>query len=151
MRIYKINADTIKEAAETLKSRNDRSAWKRGINAYALELLDTLHEDLAYENRNHRIDYQAGVDMTYKQIAAALLRGADSWYQYSEGGCALIYDCDIAERLCTPSELRRTHHGDRNPNGRETWLDVQARALSQAANRTFRALASAASITIIPD
>jgi hypothetical protein len=42
---------------------------------------------------------------------------------------------DIAERLCTPSELKKTRHGDRKPNSREEWLDVQARALYQASNR----------------
>lgn len=45
----------------------------------------------------------------------------------------LIYDGDIAERLCTPSEYKRKRGGDFQPNSRETWLDVQARALYQAA------------------
>ncbi len=151
MRIYRINIDTIKASAEAMKTRKDRSAWKRGVNAYAMELLDTMHEQLAYDHRNHRIDYYTGVCMTYKQIAAILLNGADDWYQYSRGGCALVCDCDIAERLCTPSELKRNRHGDRNPNGRESWLDVQARALQQAARRTFGALANAAEVTTIPD
>ena len=61
-----------------------------------------------------------------------LLNGARDWREYSYGGCALIYDGDIAARVCTPSELRRTHGGQRDPNPRETWLDVQARALCQA-------------------
>jgi hypothetical protein len=63
-----------------------------------------------------------------------LLNGARTWKEYSEGGCALIYDGDIAERLCAPSEYRKTRQGERAPNARETWLDVQARALGQAAN-----------------
>lgn len=44
-----------------------------------------------------------------------------------------MYDGDIAERLCTPSELRKTRGGELNPNCRESWLDVQARALYRAA------------------
>lgn len=43
----------------------------------------------------------------------------------------MIYDCDIAETLCTPTELKRTKGGERNPNSRETWLDVQTRAAFQ--------------------
>lgn len=54
------------------------------------------------------------------------------------GGCSLIYDSDIAERLCCPSELRKTHNGERRPNSKEEWLDTQARALTQAANRVCR-------------
>ena len=63
-----------------------------------------------------------------------VLNGAANWREYSYGGCALIYDADIAERLCSPSEYKRTREGQRAPNSRETWLDVQARALGQAAS-----------------
>jgi broad specificity phosphatase PhoE len=62
-----------------------------------------------------------------------LLNGAANWREYSYGGCALIYDADIAERLCAPSEYRRTREGKRAPSTGESWLDVQARALGQAA------------------
>ena len=68
-----------------------------------------------------------------------LLNGADNWRQYSEGGCALIYDADIAERLCSPSELKRCKGGERQPNSRENWIECQARALGQAANLVRRA------------
>ena len=96
-----------------------KSAWKRGVFAYACEL--------AAESAN------CTWAKTPKTIEAALLNGAPSWCEYSDGGNALIYDADIAERLCSPSELRRSLDGRRNPNRREKWLNVQARALSQAA------------------
>ena len=63
----------------------------------------------------------------------ALLNGADNWAQYSWGGCSFIYDGYIADRLCTPSEWKKTNGGLRRPNKNELWLDVQARALRQAA------------------
>ena len=66
-----------------------------------------------------------------------LLNGAADWSAYSYGGCALIYDEDIARHYCTPSELRKVTHKDgtisERANARENWLDVQARALNQAA------------------
>ena len=70
------------------------------------------------------------------------LDGAADWSQYSWGSCSLIYDSDIAERLCCPSELKKTRNGERRPNSREEWLDVQARALRQAANRVCRHIRS---------
>jgi len=73
------------------------------------------------------------VDILQKRYL--MLNGAQNWYQYSWGGCSLIYDRDIAERLCTPSELKRTKNGERRPNQNEEWLDVQARALRQAARK----------------
>ncbi len=69
---------------------------------------------------------------------ANLLNGADNWQHWAEGGCGLAYDADIAERLCTPSELRRTDGGRLPPNRRETWLNVEARAASQAARWLLR-------------
>ena len=60
------------------------------------------------------------------------LNGADSPRQWVEGACGLIYDGDIAELLCTPSELRLTKGGQRQLNRCESWLDVYVRAAFQA-------------------
>ena len=114
---------------ETLEARKERSAWGRGVNAYAVDLVDNLQELAAYEGRNP----EPG-----KECREWMLNGAQDWSQYSWGGCSLIYDSDIAERLCCPSELKKTRNGERRPNSREEWLDTQARALYQAANRVSR-------------
>ncbi len=66
-----------------------------------------------------------------------LLNGAGDWHHYSEGGSGLIYNSDIAERYCTPSELKRSKGGELMPNSRENWIELQARALYQA-NRLIR-------------
>ena len=111
-----------------------RSAWDKGVRVYADELLDELLEAI----RGGWVDLE---DMaSEKLVDRALLNGAANWKEYSWGGCSLIYDGDIAERLCTPSELKKTRHGERRPNGREEWLDVQARALRQAAGRVRRGI-----------
>ena len=127
--------EQIREACKIIESRNDRSAWNKGVTVYALEMLD----DLADDSRE-----TTGEDLsTWSSIQAKLLNGADDWSAYSWGGSALIYDGDIAERLCCPSELEKTRGGERRPNSREEWLDVQARALYQAANRVCKALLAA--------
>lgn len=56
------------------------------------------------------------------------------------GGNSLIYDQDIANRLATPSEIKRVTRKDgslRKPNASEEWLDTQARALYQASRRAM--------------
>lgn len=103
--------------------RNARSAWKRGVYDYALMLLDS------------RSDLE---DFHTNGLKEELLNGASDWHEYSWGGCALIYDGDIAEALCTLSELKRRDYGRLRPNFKEEWLDVQARALYQAYNRIVR-------------
>ena len=112
--------------------KHGRSAWSRGVQEYALELVDGLNNDADLSNET--------------LLQKELLNGASSWAQYSEGGCALVYDSDIAERLCSPSELKRVNGGERQPNARETWIECQARALGQAASLVRRAYAKAAAI-----
>lgn len=122
---------------EEVESRTERSAWSRGVTAYALDLVDELEE--ATEGGYFDLsDLEAP-----KLVDRALLNGAADWNQYSWGGCSLCYDCQIAERLCTPSELKKTRHGERRPNSREEWLDTQARALFQASNRVKKSIRAA--------
>lgn len=124
----------IEKLKESIATEKQRSAWNKGVTQYALELVDELAE---------QIDggYIDPVELVKpRALRAALLNGAENWREYSWGGCSLIYDPDIASRLCCPSELKKTRNGERRPNGREEWLDVQARALFQAANRVYRHL-----------
>ena len=94
------------------------------MRAYALEMLEGAECEIA----------------SVADLKKELLNGAANWREYSYGGCALIYDSEIAELLCAPSEYRKTREGQRAPNSRETWLDVQARALGQAASLIASAL-----------
>ena len=119
---------TFEKMADIINEREQRSAWRRGVTVYAMELLEDLREGM---NRG----YISADDLnTTTDFSRALLNGARNWSAYSWGGCSLIYDCDIAARLCCPSELKKTREGERRPNSREEWLDVQARALAQAAH-----------------
>ena len=110
-----------------------RSAWERGVHTYATELVESLDDSADLSNWN--------------LLDKAILNGASDWQQYSEGGCALVYDADIAERVCSPSELKRCKGGERNPNARETWIDCQARALFQASRLVHRAFRKANTAT----
>lgn len=127
----KTSYDSIREA---LEARKDRSAWDRGVTKYALELVEQLETYASYEGR----DPKAG-----SECRAWMLNGAKDWAAYSCGGSSLIYNKEIAERLCSPSELRKTRNGERRPNSREEWLDTQARALCQACERVTRIYAHA--------
>ena len=111
-----------------LEAKKVRSAWDKGVKLYAEELLFDLKEGI----KGGYIDSDIALS-NWKCFLDALLNGADNWAQYSWGGCSFIYDGDIADRLCIPSEWKKTNGGLRRPNKNELWLDVQARALRQAA------------------
>lgn len=120
-----IGMKEIEQVRAELDKRADRSAWDKGVTAYAYDLLENVEEAA-----------EAGRQLTTRsEWKEAMINGAQNWTEYSYGGSALCYDCDIANRLCTPSELKRKRNGELNPNSRESWLDVQARALFQAQAR----------------
>ena len=108
-----------KELIAAIKASKARSAWAKGVKWYALNLVEE--------------SYKEDTDIV-KADVAIYLNGAENWREYSYGVLdgALVYDYDIAKRLCTPGELRKTDFGRKLPNGFENWLDVQARALYQA-------------------
>lgn len=110
---YTALADTIR--AE-INARHDRSAWDKAVTLYALDLLDDVQEGA---NNMERLPLDGA------ELERWALNGASCWEQYSNGGCSICYDADIAARVCTPSELKRTDGGMNAPNSRETWLDVQ--------------------------
>lgn len=119
-----MNIDKIKKAVKT-QTTKARSYWDRGVAKYALEIIADLQERGITE-ANHSPEF-----------LKECLNGAQDWKQYSEGGCALIADSDIAARLCSPSEIQKWYRGNpcgKRPNKSEaTWIETQARALFQAA------------------
>lgn len=127
---YTALANTIR--AE-LNARHDRSAWDKAVTLYALDLLEDVQEGA---NRMERLPLDGA------ELKRWALNGASCWEEYSNGGCSLCYDADIAARVCTTSELKRKRGGELYPNSRETWLDVQARALRKAYSRVSSIVAS---------
>jgi hypothetical protein len=122
----------ISKIKEVINQKKARSAWDRGVKEYALELVETLEEGIIG-------GYFDEEDMQSPNLLKRqLLNGASDWKEYSWGGSSLIYDWDIAKRLCTPSELKKNRNGERRPNASEEWLNTQARALYQATMMIFR-------------
>ncbi len=107
------------EIKKALAKKTGRSAWQKGVIWYAKDLINS-------ESVDPRKDYNRS------ELKKALLNGARDWKQYSWGGSSLVYNEDIAKKLSSPSELKKTDNGRKRPNAREEWLDVQARALYQA-------------------
>lgn len=103
------NLENLKKEINNVKARG---CWSKGVKTYALEIVEDLEQFPTSEKQ--------------------LLNGAQNWKEYSWGGCSLIYNCDICERLCMPHEKKSKKNGLLKPNTREDWLDVQARALRQA-------------------
>lgn len=113
---------TKEELIEAIKRTPARSQWDRAVREDAINLVNEMDPEAVESARDAN------------ELEKRMLNGAKDWKQYSNGGLALIYDSDIAKRYSTPSELAITKGGVRNPNRMENWIDVQGRALGQAAN-----------------
>lgn len=120
---------TVIELRAAIDREPGKSAWARGVKDYTQGMLDDLTEWRGLKDLN---------DVVETVMEAELLNGAKNWNQFSWGGCAYAYNYQIARALCSPSELKRTNDGERKPNADEEWLDVQARALFQAAQMLMR-------------
>ena len=111
-----------------LQNYKARSAWDDGVNGYAIEIVE-----------NYAPEEITSVDdvLNYRREPNEKLYSVAR--MQSEGGCFEIYNEDIALRLCSPSEIKRCTHRDGSfrdmANSRESWLDVQARAVFQAYSR----------------
>ena len=112
------------------------SKWNRGVYQYAFELAENLR---CSQNGKDFFDYL--LNDAFRNARSGHFQ-ADKLFnackEYSESGCALIYDDDICERLSTASEKKRQTRKNGTlgmPNARENWIDVQTRAIFQACLR----------------
>lgn len=112
---------------EIIENTRFRSAWDNGVKLYALDILGDYSKMLDYAK-------EIG-GYTPRFIETSLLLGAENWMAYSEGGCSLVHNADIASRLCSPSELKRVTSrsgGIANTYRGQTWHQIQGEALVQA-------------------
>jgi hypothetical protein len=103
---------------QSINARKSRSAWGRAVNEYAYELAESIEDGKEFKDIN--------------SFAIELLNGACDWCEYSKGGCSLISDYEIAERLCTPSKFKKKKYGELPPYRGMSWIALQGRALCAA-------------------
>lgn len=124
--MIKLDKDYIRILIENAPHRKMFPHGKK-VKNYAIDLIDKLPDDYCIICGN-----QEELEKHIKILKKLLLNGAENWDRYSCSGRAYISNNAIALSLCTLSEYINSKRGKRRPNCRETWLDVQARALYQA-------------------
>ena len=113
----KATAKNIQAVANEVNNTKTRSAWSRGVKAYALDMLERFEEWREFNEAN-------GESVPELDERTAL-NGADNWRHWAEGASGLAESSAILCRLCPPSEVKK---GVRNI----VWLEVEARAARQA-------------------
>lgn len=125
---------TIAELETKIAGNVPKSAWSRGVKSYALEMLEKIEDTSAQADTitlgdliNH-VGYKSVKIGCFSQSLGACSEA--SW-----GGNFEIYSEDIAQRLATPSEIKkctRKNGSFRSEVNGKNWLDIQARAIWQA-------------------
>lgn len=132
-----------------LTKEKARSYWSRAVQSDAIDMIDRMLSDC--DNVVNGVfsgtlsEFLASC-VNHVGIITDKIESVYSCVPYikesSRGGNWLIYNDDIAEHYCTPSELKKVTHKDGtirdHANSREDWLDVQARAHYQALYRIMR-------------
>lgn len=124
------------------------SAWGKAMKTYALECLeyaeqcgvkdDTEADKISLGSLMNHVGGNAIKIGTWHSRAAL-----DIIKEASEGGNFLIYNEDIAKRLCSPSHFKAMHRKDgtlKDPRRKtgfsktslESWIDMQTRCLIHA-------------------
>ena len=114
-----IDVKKLVEEAEKM-SRTERSYWSRGVAS----LIRDYGEDVLGEHD--------GEIISARDFYKLWNCGADSLRDAVYGGSFDIWNYDIAKRLCTPSDLKKSNEGMRRPNKRQDWIDVELIAVQQA-------------------
>ena len=134
---HSTHCDTIEELFELIKKESERffknepkshkSQWERAVRAYRGELFESIF-DMSPKAliKAFRFDSYEGAR---KNIEKLLMNGAESWKEYSRGGCSLCYNEDIKKRLFSPSVAKKIDFIYR----RKDLLSWQAAALEEAA------------------
>lgn len=123
----KATVNNIQAVINEVEKAKARSAWNRGVKAYALDILASFEESRQWCEEN-------GESVPELDEVTAL-NGASDWSAWAYGGCGLVYDSVITERLCTPSELRKLQYKTgamKQPAPCTNWIDIEARAARQA-------------------
>lgn len=102
------------------KTEQKRGQWNKTIAYYADFLLDSYIDICKW-----RADQNEAIPALSLDV---VLDGALGWHQYSYGGCALVYDGDIAKTVFTPAQFTKWEQGRKVTD--EPMLDIQARALA---------------------
>ncbi len=125
-----ITIDVKKLITESEKlSKSERSCWSRGVATIICDYAEEILQEHDGEN------------VSNKELFKLWSCGAETLRDAVYGGCFDIWNYDIAKRLCTPSEFKKSNEGMRSPNRCETWLCVEFRAVYQAICLTWNILA----------
>lgn len=102
------------------KTEQKRGQWNKTMAYYADLLLDSYIDICKWRADQNEAIPDLSLDL--------VLNGASGWHQYSDGGCALVYDGDIAKVVFTPAQFAKWEQGRKVTA--EPLLDIQARALA---------------------
>lgn len=124
-------------ALMTKKPKSGHRNW--AVWQYAIELTDNIAtngDDKKWERwdvdklRDLLLNGARDYDKPHDELR--------NWIRYSEGGGALIWNVDIAKRVCTPSQYKKLENVIGTWEDKHEWIKIQARCLYDAAQLIYK-------------
>lgn len=86
---------------------------EKNINYYAVSHLEDVLNFLQYEDLDPEIENIAKLDWSNGSLIKTILNGAKDFLQWSNGGCGLIYNYDLAKTLLAPEKFAQWENEDK--------------------------------------
>lgn len=121
----------INELIKTIENEQPKSQYEKAKKYYALEICDNIKNHYNFRNLDKNLE-------NVENLQEYAMNGADSWSQYSWGGCSLVYNEDILQNIFCKSIAKKYQNAD-TVRGIHL-LDYQANALVKAFSHIKRIL-----------
>lgn len=117
--------------AELMKETPRRSAWDKGVYAFAVRILDAYESRTAWQREDLLPNNKAA-------FIECLRRSWGNWSAFDHNTAHPLTAEAVCKALCSPSEAKKKKNGILPPNAFESWADVATRAYSQAADKLVK-------------
>lgn len=125
--------EKLKTIYKTEKRKGRPSKWREGVFNEAIDRLDSMDE-------GQKINWYTLLNGALWQDKQATFENIlNACSKYAWGGCGICYNVDVANTFCSKSQAYyKNGNFKEQPNNREQWLDLYARAIYQAFSLIMR-------------
>ena len=86
---------------------------EKNINYYAISHLEDISNYLDYEKLDPEIENVSKIEWSNGSLIKTILNGAKDFEQWSNGGCGLISNYDLAKTLLNPEKFKKWESEDK--------------------------------------
>lgn len=103
----------INNIIEIIENEKIATQEDKNINYYVVWHLENISNYLDYENLDPEIENVSKISWSVGSLIKTILNGAKNFEQWSNGGCGLISNYDLAKTLLNPEKFEKWQNEDK--------------------------------------